>query len=472
MPLPYPASRVDSTNGRLIARERSGDPRQPLAGWRWDGPRRITLPAPVEPSHIYEFVYEARDPLVLGLGHAATRDFVSLLKYGAADGVGPTLLPWRPRSIYAWGRSLGGRIQTDFLYWGFNEDEQGRQVFDAMMLYATGAGRVWLNTRFGQPTVSCHGHARRYSPEHEFPHRHDVATDPVTGRTDGVLARALASNTCPRVIHTNSAYEYWIKGAALLHTDGQGNDVDVDAVSPNVRLYAFASLEHMTPFDAVPRPRRFAQQLTNPLYNGPSFRALAVAMDRWVTEGVPPPPSRVPRRADGTLVPADAVAFPAIPSTRFGELPPTPPVRLDPATLKPIALLDLAVVPPRVIDPAAYWVGVCQVDADGNEVAGLRVPDLAAPIGTHAGWNPLQPGRGYPDCADMLGLFVPFAASRAERLASDDPRPSLEERYGTQAGYVAAVEAAARALEADGLLLAEDRERAIAAARARPLLPG
>jgi len=469
--LPYPAARVEATNGRLSVRERSGDPRQPLDGWQWDGPRRIRLPEPVRPWHIYEFVYEARDPLVLGLGHAAMRDFVSLLKYGAAEGVGPAILPERPRQVYAWGRSLGGRIQSDFLYWGFNEDEQGRQVFDGMMLYATGAGRVWLNQRFGQPSVSCHGHARRYSPEHEFPHRHAVATDPLTGRTDGLLARALASNSCPRIVHTNSAYEYWIKGGALLHTDGQGHDVDVDAETPQVRVYLFASLEHQTPFDAVPRAVPQAQQLTNPLYNGPAFRALAVALDRWVSEGVPPPASRVPRRADGTLVPPDEVAFPSLPSTRHGELPPRPPLRLEPATLKPIALLDFAEAPPRVVNPAAYWVGVSQVDADGNEVAGLRLPDLVAPLGTYAGWNPLLPGLGYPDNADMLGLFVPFATTRAERLASDDPRPSLEERYGNQAGYVAAVETAARALEAEGLLLAEDRERLVAAARARRVLP-
>ena len=247
--------------------------------------------------------------------------------------------------------------------------------------------------------------------------------------------------------------------------------MDVDAVSPNVRVYVFASTEHLTPFDAVPRAVPYAQQLTNPLYNGPAFRALAVALDRWVSEGAPPPASRVPRRADGTLVAPDAVAFPAIPATRYGAWPPTPPARLNPATAKPIALLDLGETPPRVVEPAAYWAGVCQVDADGNEVAGLRLPDVVAPIGTYAGWNPMPAGQGYPDNADMLGSFIPFATTRAERLASDDPRLSLEERYGTQAGYVAAVEAAARALEAEELLLAEDRERIVAAARARRVLP-
>ena len=468
--LPYAATRQDPTNGRLTVRERSGDPREPLDGWVWDGPRRITVPGPVRPWHIYEFVYEARDPLVLGLGHAATRDFVSLLKYGAAEDVGPALLPERSRYVYAWGRSLGGRIQRDFLYWGFNADEQDRQVFDGMMPYATGCGRVWFNLRFGQPMVSCHGHARRYSPEHEFPHRYDVTTDPATGETDGILARALASGTCPRILHTDSANEYWIKGAALLHTDGRGHDVDVEALAPNVRLYAIASIQHQTEFDAVPRATRHAQQLTNPLYNGPAFRALAVALDRWVSEGVPPPPSRVPRRADGTLVAADEVAFPHIPSTRHGELPAMPPVGPSPGTMKPIARLDFGDAPPRVVDPAAYWVGASQVDADGNEVAGLRLPDLAAPIATYAGWNPLREGLGYPDNAVQLGQFVPLAATRAEREVSGDPRPSLQERYGTHAGYVAAVEAAARALAAEGLLLAEDRERIVAAADARPVL--
>jgi hypothetical protein len=470
MVLPYPGARVGPANGRLTVRERSGDPREPVEGWRWDGPRRIALPGPVRASHIYEFVYEACDPLILGLGHAATRDFVSWLKHGAPERVGPRVLPRRPRFVYAWGRSLGGRIQNDFLYWGFNEDEQGRQVFDGMMPYATGAGRVWFN-RFGQPTSSCHGHSHRYTPEHEYPHRHEVATDPVTGRTDGLLARALASHTCPRILHMNSSYEYWAKGASLLHTDARGNDLDVDAVTPNVRIYMFASQEHQAAFGAVARVAPNTQQLTNPLYGGAAFRALAVALDRWVSQGVLPPASRVPCRADGTLVPPEAVEFPEIPSTRYGELPPRPPLRLNPATMKPIALLDFDEAPPRVLDPAAYWVGVSQVDADGNDVAGIRPPELGAPIGTYAGWNPLEPGRGYPDNALMLGSFVPFAVTRAEREAGGDPRPSLEERYGTQAGYLAALEAAARAAEAEGLLLAEDRERILDAARARPVLP-
>ncbi len=468
--LPYPASRADAANGHLTVRERSGDVPQPLAGWSYDGPRRIRLAEPMQYQFIYQFVYEARDPQVLGLGHAATRDLVALLRYGPPPGVSPVLLPGGVRQVYAWGRSQGARVQRDFLYWGFNEDERGRRVFDGLMPYATGIGRMYLNERFAQPLVSDQQHSRRYFPEHEPPHRYVVDTDPVAGVTDGLLARCLASDTCPQIMSVESANEYWNKGTSLNHTDSQGNDLDVDALAPNVRLYSIASIQHNTTFDAVPRAVRACQQLTNPIYNGPIFRALAVALDGWVADGALPPASRVPRRADGTLVEASRVQFPNIPSTRYGDLPAMPPAQLSAETLKPIARLDFSAVPPRVLDPAPYWVGASQVDADGNEVAGIRLPDLRAPNGTYTGWALLKPGAGAPDACGQLGQFIPFATTRAERLASGDPRLSLVERYAGDAQYVAAVAAAAQALETEGFLLAEDRERIVAAAAARGLL--
>ncbi len=467
MKLPYAAARADGSNGVLTVRERSGDARQPVEGWSYERADAIHLPAPARPGFIYELVYEATDPPVMGLGHAATRDFVSLLKYGGPGAA--ALLPAAPSQVYAWGRSQGGRVQRDFLYWGFNEDLQGRRVFDGLLPYATGVGRLWLNARFAQPTVSNQQHSRRWAPEHEFPQRYDVATDPVTGRTDGLLARCQASGTCPAIFNVESANEYWQKGASLNHTDAAGDDLDVEALAPNMRLYAVASIQHNTTFDAVPTVARQCQQLTNPLYNGPLFRALAVALDRWVADGVAPPASRLPRRADGTLVPPEAVEFPTIPATRYGELPAMPPVQFSAASAKPIALLDFAAAPPRVVDPAAYPIAVPQVDADGNDIAGIRLPDLQAPIGTYTGWAILQDGMGAPDLCGQLGQFVPFAATRAERLASGDPRLSLEERYGSQAAYVAAVEAAARALAAERLLLAEDVDRIVAAAASRDL---
>lgn len=466
--LPYPAATTDANNGMLTVREHSGDAREPVAGWSYDGPERVRLAGPARVGFIYEFVYEARDPVVAGLGHAATRDFVSLLKYGGSDAAA-RLVPGGARQVYAWGRSQGGRVQRDFLYYGFNEDLQGRRVFDGMMPYATGVGRMYLNARWAQPTVSNQQHSRRYAPEHEFPHRYAVTTDPITGQTDGLLARCLASNTCPAIMNVESANEYWNKGTSLNHTDALGSDVDVDAEAPNVRIYSIAGIQHNTVFDAVPAVAQ-CQQLTNPLYNGPIFRALAVLLDRWVTEGAAPPASRVPRRADGTLADPAAVDFPAIPATRFGDLPEMPPVQYHPESAKPMALLDFTTVPARVVDPAAYWRGVTQVDVDGNEIAGIRLPDLVAPTGTYTGWALMKPGAGGPDLCGQLGQFIPFATTRAERLARGDPRLSLEERYGSAQGYVDAVAAAAQALEADGFLLAEDRERIVAAAAARGIL--
>ncbi|HEY7064199.1 MAG TPA: alpha/beta hydrolase domain-containing protein [Chloroflexota bacterium] len=467
--LPYPAASLDAANGTLTVREHSGDAREPVSGWSYDGPNRVRLAGPARIGHIYEFVYEATDPPVMGLGHAATRDFLSLLRYGGGSEAAARLVPGGARQVYAWGRSQGGRVQRDFLYYGFNEDLQGRRVFDGMMPYATGVGRMYLNVRWAQPTVSNQQHSRRYAPEHEFPHRYATTSDPVSGETDGLLARCAATSTCPVIMNVESANEYWNKGSSLNQTDALGNDVDIDAEAPNVRLYAIAGIQHNTVFDAVPAVAQ-CQQLTNPLYNGPVFRALSVLLDHWVTEGAAPPASRVPRRADGTLVDPAAIDFPAIPGTRYGELPSMPPAAYHPDSAKPIALLDFAAVPARVLDPAAYWRGVSQVDADGNEVAGIRLPDLVAPTGTYTGWALMKPGAGGPDLCGQLGQFIPFATTRAERLASGDSRLSLEERYSTAKGYVDAVAAAAHALEADGLLLAEDRERIVAAAAARGIL--
>src|SRR5262245_21217801 len=192
--LPYPAAVMDATNGTLTMREHSGDTPEPVAGWSYEGPRRVRIAGPARVGFIYEFSYEATDPPVMGLGHAATRDFVSLLKYGGPNGAGSELLPGGAQQVYSWGRSQGGRVQRDFLYYGFNEDLRGRGVFDGMMPYATGVGRMFLNVRWAQPTVSNQQHSRRYAPEHEFPHRYAVDTDPVTVATDGLLARCMVTN--------------------------------------------------------------------------------------------------------------------------------------------------------------------------------------------------------------------------------------------------------------------------------------
>jgi hypothetical protein len=195
--LPYPASSTSPTNGLLTVREHQTDPKVPLPGWSYVSDRRITFPGPAQVEWIYEFVYEAKDPTVMGIGHAATRDFLSFLRYSSHDDFGnpnPLAAGQKPRveSIYSWGRSQGGRVERDFLYYGFNEDEQGRIVIDGMMPYATGAaGLMWMNFRFSQPTVSAQQHSRRFSHEPEFPHTFPIQTDPFTGQRDGILRRCL-----------------------------------------------------------------------------------------------------------------------------------------------------------------------------------------------------------------------------------------------------------------------------------------
>ena len=279
--LPYATNSMNAANGVLTVREHGTDAKLPVTGWSYVNSRRITFPGPAKTQWIYEFVYTARDPVVMGIGHAITRDFLSFLKHGQSDDFGnanPVAMPGGIRAIYSWGRSNGGRNQRDLLYWGFNEDENGKIVIDGMMPYATGSGgSVWMNFRFAQPTSSSRKHERHFAHEPEFPHTFPVRTDPLTGLTDGVLARCLAHQNCPKFFNIDGGNEYWNKSSSLNHTDAFGVDLDVASVTPNVRLYSIASIEHNTTFDQKPELLNECQQMTNPLYNGPVFRALSVA---------------------------------------------------------------------------------------------------------------------------------------------------------------------------------------------------
>ncbi len=463
--LPYPASSTLPTNGILTVREHQADAKVPVEGWEYVNERQIMFPGPANVQWIYEFVYEAKDPKVHGIGHAATRDFLSFLKYETEDDFGnpnPVAMPGGIQAIYSWGRSQGGRVERDFLYWGFNEDESGRTVIDGMMPYATGAaGLMWMNFRFSQPTVSAQQHSRHHSHEPEFPHTFPVLTDPLTGQTDGLLARCLPSGNCPKFFNIDGGNEYWNKSSSLNHTDASGRDLNVEALAPNVRIYSITSIEHNTTFDERPELLAQCQQMTNPLYNGPIFRALAVALDQWVTEGILPPRSRVPQRRNGTLVPPQMVNFPGIPATAYAGWPALSPVEFNPGAMNHNAVMDFSVVPPVHVGDLEYTVLVPQVDADGNDIAGIRLPYLEAPLGTHTGWSLLKPGMGGPDICGQNGQFIPFANTMAERLEAGDPRPSIEERYPNREAYVRRVTRAAERLVKQSFLLEEDKERII-----------
>jgi hypothetical protein len=479
--LPYPAATTMPTNGTLTVRQRQADPRMVVADWSWVNEREIAVPVPAHVQWIYEFVYQAKDPKLMGIGHAATRDFVSFLEYAEKDdagnpnplgasglrvSLGEERLPRNVDAVYTWGRSQGGRVQRDFIRYGFNQDEANRQVFDGMMPYATGSGgNMWMNFRFAQPTVSAQQHSRRFSHEPELPHTFAVMKDPVTGETSGTLQSCLASNTCPKIFSIESANEYWNKSSSLNHTDVDGKDLRTEDLAANVRHYFIASIQHNTTFDTRARGARACQQLVNPLYNGPVFRALSVALDQWVRFGVRPPDSIVPQAHNGTLVAAEDVHFPAIPATAYDGWPKLPAVQFNPNVMNVNLVLDFSKVPPQPKGPR-YTTLVPQVDLDGNDLGGIRLPYLSAPLGTFTGWSLIKQefGGATPDICGQLGQFIPFANTKAERLAAGDPRLSIEERYPTQGDYVRAVKEVGGARVRERFLLIEDYDRMVEAA--------
>ena len=476
--LPYPASATMPTIVKLTLRQHQTDAKIVVADWSWVNDREIAIPAPARVEWIYEFVYEAKDPKVMGIGHAATRDFVSFLKYAEKDDFGnPNPLAMSglrsrpaedgvPRSldvVYSWGRSQGGRVQRDFLRYGFNQDESNRMVFDGMMPYATGSGgNMWMNFRFAQPTVSAQQHSRRFSHEPEQPHTFAVTKDPASGESSGTLQSCLANDTCPKLFNIESANEYWNKSSSLNHTDPEGKDLRTEDLAPNVRHYFIASIQHNTVFDAAARTARACQQPVNPLYNGPVFRALSVALDAWVRFGIRPPDSVVPQARNGTLVAPEAVRFPAIPATAYQGWPKLPAAQFNPQAANMNVALDFAKVPPQP-KGSRYVTLVPQVDADGNDLGGIRLPYLQAPLGTFTGWALIKQefGGATPDICGQLGQFIPFANTKAERLAVSDPRLSIEERYASQGEYVRAVKDAAGALVRQRFLLVEDYDRMV-----------
>jgi hypothetical protein len=318
------------------------------------------------------------------------------------------------------------------------------------MSHVAGAGKVFANHRFGMPGRTATQHEDRLYPETWFPFGNAVATDPYSGETGAILK---GEPTDPLVIETNTATEYWQKGASLVHTDPSGaKDAELPA---NARVYLIAGTQHAGRPGADPRPGPCVNP-RNPHSATPALRALFYALEEWVTKGIAPPPSRVPRLADGTAVKAETARMPRVKgfavAPRANRI--TPPVDwIDPPEDGPA---EDGAVP-------LYETFVSAVDADGNEIAGIRLPPIAAPLATYTGWNVYRAQPG--ELCDRDGSRIPFARSRAEREAADDPRPSLEERYGSREAYVAKVREAAEALVAERLLLPMDADAFIAAAK-------
>jgi hypothetical protein len=444
--LSYPAAELDAANTKISVREREADPRTTPAGLgvAFESPTKISIKRPegFDAGAIYEFIYIAKDPKVMGLGFAATRDVVSFLRNETADAAGTANpLAGRIDRAIGFGLSQSGRYLHDYLYLGFNADEAGRVVFDGLMPHISGGKKTFTNYRFSQPGRSPYEHADMLYPGADFPFTYPVIADAVSGKSDGFLARCLAAGNCPKIIKTDSELEFYQQRASLVVTDTQGNPI---TMPDNVRLFLLSNLQHYSLAQDKSQMVKVCANPTNPLNAGPPVRALLVAMNEWITKGTLPPNSRYPSRADATLAPpwANAVGFPNIPGIAY-------PSRIA----QPTALKSEDMPPSK---GTAYPVFVPKTDADGRDIAGIHLPTLEAPAATHTGWNLRKAGFSEGELCDNNGSMIPFAATREERLKINDPRLSMAERYPNDGDRAAAIAKATQQLVRDRLLLEED----------------
>jgi len=464
--LSYPAATLDKARATLTHRVHLNDVPAVVSptGWEYSNPggtaiRLLPAGTPFVANDIYEFTYTAKDPSVNGLGLAAVRDWNAWLRYEAADDLGTANpLAGDVTRIYSAVLSQPGRMLNDFRHLGFNQAETGKKVFDGMLQWIAAGDGLNINYRFSQPNRTERNRQEHLYVEGVFPFANVTTTDPISGRTDSRYARCAATGTCPLSVEINSANEYWVKAGSLLHTDPTGT-IDL-ADSPFTRNYLISSHQHGVGNATV---KATCQQFLNPLNSGPVQRALFVALDEW-TNGELPPSSRVPRVDDGTLVsplPQSSVGFPNIPGVTYTGLK-TTRYLLDYGPgfyTTGIATINPPIVTAPYEDNPAngpiYPSFVPKTDSDGNDIAGVRLPDVTVPLATYTGWG-LRSGAQADDGCEALGQYIPFAKTEAERLASGDPRPSVEERYPSFGRYYSEVIRAVDGLVKDRLMLCED----------------
>ena len=460
--LAYPVVDPESPEHRMIMRTLPTDAPREIARstWRFTGPGTVALDRGFEAGLIYDVIYRARDPRVVGVGLAGTRDIVSFFKHATAAGGNP--LPGI-RLAMGWGVSQTGRFLRHFVYQGFNEDERGRIVFDGVFDQVGGAGRGSFNHRFGQQSRDQLQHFNILYPVDMFPFTDADQLDPETGITDGLLARATRSGTVPRFFHVLTDSEYFNRAGSLVHTDVTGTrDIPPPATS---RIYFIASAPHIVgPFPPAPYqdPDFVGRADMNTLVYTPVIRALFAALDKWITDGIEPPTSRYPMLADGTLTAVDQSGWPAIPGYARPNSPMTT-YRLDfgPEWSRGIVSKE----PPGI--GKAFVGRVPAVDEAGNDRAGIRLPEIAVPLATHTGWNYRRATIGAPDrLASEIGSYLPLPRTRADRERTSDGRKSIAERYASLEDYLGRISLAALALVDEGFLLAEDAPAVIERAKA------
>jgi hypothetical protein len=445
--LPYPAAKTDQASASLSFRPLADSPPEalPASRWRFEDDRHVafTRPPGADAGAIFTMTYLARDPKVMGLGFTAVRDLVAFLRHGSAEAGNPLAdLSAAPcerdgcaargelfESVVAYGASQSGRYLRDFVWQGFNRDLTGRRVFDGAMVMIAGGRRTFTNMRFAEPGRFSRQHEDHGVPGFDFPFTYATLRDPVTGRTDGILERCSADGSCPKIFHIDTSAEFWQAGASLVGTGGGDHDV---ALPDGVRAYMIAGGAH-----APGMAWRACRSAPNPMVYNPVVRALTARMVDWTLKGRTPPDSRWPRVAAGELQPIEALKTPD--------------------------LSAIGVTWPKVINrpitPAGgrgRWPVLAPiVDVDGNDVPGVRMPQIAVPDATYLGWDLRKAGYGEGDLCLVFAAWAPFAPDAAARQG--DPRPSMAERYG-DGERPRQLRKAAEALRDEGLLLDADIE--------------
>jgi hypothetical protein len=492
----YETADTNTAHSTLTVRDSVNGPKTPISSDRWAFGTCPTGQASLVPTttdvclfegfannKLYEIIYPAKNPTVMALGHATTRDFASFLRYQAQDDVGtPNPLGPGIRRVYADGGSQTAGYLRDFIYLGFNEDEAHRKAFDGIMPEYGGTDRVFINVRFADPnTWSDEDDRHNFLQSSYPPFTYPVTTDPISRIRDGVMHRPA---TDPLVFQTDSGSEFWQLRGSLNVANGESSPDS--PLPPNVRLYVNSSMAHgyrtsgLTASGVVgPGTNVLCGNPTPGVSTAESVRALLVAMDQWADQGIAPPPSNYPRLGEpgesegedegATLVTLDEAraAFPSIPGVTF------------PTVMNEYELLDfgpdfgktggiLTLQPPSL--GASYSMFVPKTDQDGLDIAGIRPMQIRAPLGTTMPWNIRAPGHRNPDLCGLTGSYIPFAQTKAERLASGDSRLSLEERYQDHEGFVRAVRKAAHELVRERFLLQVDADAFISAAESSSVL--
>lgn len=473
----YETVRTDNTGSVLTRRILESDTRDtvPKSDWafsdcskgRFPGtPKssKISVRNGFQPDYIYELIYMAKDPLVLGLGFAAIRDFASFLRNDLKDDAGllnPILtedMTTNPvRAAIMQGVSQCSNFARTFLFLGFNQDEEGLKVFDGVNAHI-GTLRISLNIRFGRPGGGGLQHEDHLFPGNDPPFSWGKELDLISGITGGILEECIQTETCPKIMQTLSSSEYWQLRASLTTTDSYGTK-DLN-IPENVRIYLFSGTQH-SPVSIADQMSGFPQN-----HNSwdPYLRALIIALEKWIIEGKEPPGSSYPTLKSKTLSAPDkiSIGWPDIPRVPYnGKVNELPLLDYGPQyDFKNVSGI-LNEEPPKIKSEQIYKTLVPKVNKDGNEIAGVRNINIRVPLGTYTGWALRRKGFGEGDLSSLNGMFIPFKNTRKERIDAKDPRLSLKERYGSHEKYVEAVKKAAEELVNEGFLLPEDARKEV-----------